>query len=134
MHFSLRSNPRSRSDKEKDPDVSPLIDMVFILLIFFIVTTVFVDEVGMEVMVPGMETVESTEPAESIRLLVAANGKILHEQTELTLAEVADLVRGRHDDPVLVEVENDALSGRMVQVLDAARTGGAHRLSVTRTR
>jgi biopolymer transport protein ExbD len=135
MRFHLRSAVHRRPDEEKDPDVSPLIDMVFILLIFFIVTTVFVDEIGLELKVPGPPPLEPVPTeTESVRLFLGGNGEIRFREEALTLAEVATVVRRHPDAPVLVEVHKDALSGWMVQVADAAQLGGAEVVSVIRAR
>lgn len=127
---------RSRDQKDKDPDVSPLIDMVFILLIFFIVTTVFVDEVGMETQVPGPPKLDAPElEVESIRLRLADNGTILYGAEKLALADVPGVIRSKPaDTPVLLEVDKEVLAGWMVQVVDAARVGGADVVSVSKIR
>lgn len=135
MKTQMWSAALSRGTREKDPDVSPLIDMVFILLIFFIVTTVFVDEAGFKVEVPGPPPPnQPLGESDAVRLSISANGAITCGLETLDLSAVPNLVRGHPDAPVHVEVAKGALSGWMVQVLDAARVGGAENISVARMR
>ena len=134
-----RLNPAfflNREKKEKDPDVSPLIDMVFILLIFFIVTTVFVDEVGMEVLVPGPPPIDAPAvDTESIVLHIESNGTLRYGEEKLILADIPGVIRSKPaNTPILLEVEDEALAGWMVQVVDAARIGGAKLVSVRKYR
>jgi biopolymer transport protein ExbD len=121
--------------REKDPDVSPLIDMVFILLIFFIVTTVFVDEAGFEVEVPGPPRPDIPAAlSETVKLSIGPNGIIRHGGEAVELHALPGFIRAHPEAPVLVEVHKEALSGWMVQALDAVRLGGAEKISVTRQR
>lgn len=131
---------RSRNIKQKDENteinISPMIDMVFILLIFFIVTTVFVDEVGINVdkPQPAPPDKQNEEPKEPIVFKIMANGQVLHRNDQVTMAQVQQIVedvRSRSDVPVILQVQRNALAGLMVQVIDYARLAKADKISVT---
>lgn len=120
-------------DDRSDINISPMIDMVFILLIFFIVTTVFVDERGLETdkPTPNINPVQTEDKPFLIR--VTANGGILHEGTDIGLGGVRSRVATRMREskvPVIIEVQAQTRSGLMVRVMDEARLGGAEQLSV----
>ena len=119
-----------------DIDLSPMIDCIFILLIFFIVATVFVDEKGIQVAKPDAAATSIGEENEKVVLQITANDKILFEGKEITLSDVAGRVRAYTNDPdtpVVVRVDEKAKHGVFVAVWDAARRGGAQKLSFSTT-
>ena len=132
------SRHRNLKQKEENTDIniSPMIDMVFILLIFFIVTTVFVDEVGIGIdkPQPAPPDREEQERDEPIIFRIQANGQILFRGSQMSTSQVQSTVEetlSRTDVPVILQVQRNALSGLMVQVVDYARLGGAEKTSVT---
>ncbi len=99
-----------------------MIDMVFILLIFFIVTTVFVEEKGLRANNLGLDPGPSVN--ESITLLISNQGQINSEGKEIGLGGVRATVRNKMQRnllPVLIEVESGAPSGIMVRVMDEVK-------------
>jgi biopolymer transport protein ExbD len=131
---------RSRNLKQKEENteinISPMIDMVFILLIFFIVTTVFVDEVGIGVdkPQPAPPDQQNEDPKEPVVFKIMANGQVLHKEDQVTMAQVQSIVEetlSRDDVPVILQVQRNALAGLMVQVIDYARLANADKISVT---
>jgi biopolymer transport protein ExbD len=123
------------SDEEtSDIDLSPMIDCIFILLIFFIVTTVFVDERGMPVNKPDAAVPTSVEEKESVVLEITAENGILCDGVEIGIPDVANRVRAGLSDPqtpVVIRAHEKARHGTFVAVWDAARRGGAQLLSFT---
>jgi len=136
-----RKRSIKQTEDNTDINISPMIDMVFILLIFFIVTTVFVDEIGIRIDKPQPSNEpppDDMENREPIVFNVMANGKVLYKGNSMTLNQVEKTVRdvlSRTDVPVILKVQKKALSGLMVQVVDYARNGapdqGNFKLSVT---
>ena len=119
----------------REIELSPLIDMVFILLIFFIVTTVFVEESGFETAQsrPAMKPEEEKRP---VVFVVRANGSIQFNGRTVGLSGVGTHVRGlvrRGEQPVIIQVQKGAQSGLAVQVMDQARTAGAEIVNFSRT-
>ena len=115
-------------------NISPLIDMVFILLIFFIVTTVFVEEEGIDVDKPRLGEQKDISESRPIQFFVKKNGSIYFEEREIGLSQVSSTVGQRIREkkvPVIIEVEPAASSGLMVRVMDQAKLGGAKEVSVT---
>jgi|TARA_B110000438_G_scaffold146580_1_gene141227 biopolymer transport protein ExbD len=116
-----------QAEDNTDINISPMIDMVFILLIFFIVTTVFVDEIGIKIDKPQPKPPETeNEPkSDPIVFNIQANGQVLYKDDQVTMNQVEKIVRdvlSRDDVPVILEVQRNALSGLMVQVIDASYT------------
>jgi len=126
---------RSILDEEDRTEInlSPMIDCIFILLIFFIVTTVFVQEDGFQANKPDAAASAALEDNETVTLEIAADNKILFDKTEIGLGEVVDRVRsetaGDDEVPVVIRTHENADHGVFVAVWDAARRGGAKALS-----
>jgi biopolymer transport protein ExbD len=126
----------NKGEERTDINISPMIDMVFILLIFFIVTTVFVEEEGINVDKPTPQPPEDQqdEPDEPVMLRVTVNNQVLYDGSVVTLNRVETIVKNalsQADVPVIMQVERGALAGTMVQVMDRAKLGGATKVSVT---
>ncbi|MCS7337427.1 MAG: biopolymer transporter ExbD [Verrucomicrobiae bacterium] len=125
---------RAITDTEEvtDINVSPLIDMMFILLIFFIVTTVFVEETGTEVDKPQAASAVELEK-NSILLAVTAKGQVVYGGKEIGLGGVRPLVRRLTQNeplPVIIQVDRNASAGLLVRVIDEAKLGGAKNVSI----
>jgi biopolymer transport protein ExbD len=113
-------------------DMSPLIDCVFILLIFFIVTTVFVDETGVEVDKPQAASASQLEK-NSILIALTAKGQVVYGGRDIGVRGVQPLVKRmtqREQIPVIVQVDKDAPSGLLVRIIDEAKLGHAEKVSV----
>jgi len=119
-------------DEETEINLSPMIDCIFILLIFFIVTTVFVEEQGLQVSKPDAAAVSSAEKKESVVLEITQQNKVLLDDKEIGLADVATQVKARVSDPetpVMIRAHEKSAHGVFVGVWDAAKRGGAVQLS-----
>ncbi|RME91659.1 MAG: biopolymer transporter ExbD [Verrucomicrobia bacterium] len=120
------------SDELTEINVSPLIDMVFILLIFFIVTTVFVDETGTEVDKPQAVSAQALEK-NSILIAITAKGQVVYGGKEIGIGGVRPLVSRlcREEPlPVILEVDQKANAGVLVRVIDEAKLGKAKSVSI----
>ncbi len=113
-------------------DMSPMIDCVFILLIFFIVTTTFVDETGVEVDKPQAASAVRLEKS-SILIAVTAKGEVVYGGHEIGIAAVQSVVRRmlqKEKVPVIVQGDNQAPYAVIVRVIDEAKLGGAEKVSL----
>jgi biopolymer transport protein ExbD len=114
-------------------DISPLIDVVFILLIFFIVTTVFVEETGVEIQKPRAATQQDLE-RNSILIGVTRGGQVYYGGREIGVSGVRAVVsRLLKQDamPVIIQADREAPTEATVSVLDEARLGGAAQVYVS---
>jgi biopolymer transport protein ExbD len=127
-------NRRAISDAEEmtDINISPLIDMVFILLIFFIVTTTFVEESGVDVDKPQAASAKSLDK-NSIIFAVTAQNQVVYGGKDIGIGGVRALVRRltqKDDLPVIIQVDNAANAGLVVRVIDESKLGGAKNVSL----
>lgn len=118
-------------------DIAPLIDIVFILLIFFLVTATFVRDTGIQVRRPQASASRGLEP-NSLRISIAASGAIYHEGQQLELPQLQDRVRQavsrQADIPVIVIPDDRVSAGRLVAVMDAAKLAGAKDVAIATKR
>ena len=122
----------NRDTTEDSIDISPLIDVVFILLIFFIVTTTFVEETGVEVDKPQAASAQSLEK-NSILLAVTEDGNVVYGGREIGVSGVQPLVKRilrQEEVPVIIQADTNARSGAVVRVIDEAKLGGAQKVSI----
>jgi biopolymer transport protein ExbD len=113
-------------------DMSPMIDCVFILLIFFIVTTTFVEETGVEVDKPQAASAARLEKT-SILIALTAKGEVVYGGRNIGIGGVQPLVRlmlQKEEVPVIVQADAAAQSGLLVRVIDEAKLAGAAKVSI----
>ena len=113
-------------------NISPLVDMVFLLLIFFIVTTAFVEETGVEVQKPTAASAQQLR-RESILIAVTQAGKVVYGGREIGVngvrGIVAHLLEGG-ERPVIIIADRLAPSGVVVDVIDESKLAGAVQISI----
>ncbi|MDQ7008351.1 MAG: biopolymer transporter ExbD [Acidobacteriota bacterium] len=117
-------------------DMSPLIDCVFILLIFFIVTTTFIDETGVEVDKPQAASSVQLEK-NSVLLAVTGEGQVVYGGRQIGVAGVQPLVKRmlqKEEVPVIVQADGQARASLMVRVIDEAKMAGAQKVSIATQR
>jgi biopolymer transport protein ExbD len=128
----FRSYSQFEDDEGEGINISPLIDMVFILLIFFIVTTTFVEETGIDVERPQAASAVNLQK-NSILIAVTANGEVVYGGREIGVAGVQPLVKRmiqKEDLPVIVQSDQTVQAGLLVRVIDEAKIAGATKVSV----
>ncbi|BCS87637.1 ExbD/TolR family protein [Pseudodesulfovibrio sediminis] len=129
---SIRYTRRGRT-RRSEINMTPLIDMVFILLIFFIVTTSFVRESGVDVQRPSAQSAETREKANVI-LGLTHEGRIFVEGRPLDIRSVrAYMERFLAETPdgsVIIVADKQSMTGAAVQVLDQCRLAGVKDISL----
>ncbi|WDN88771.1 biopolymer transport protein ExbD [Desulfosarcina sp. BuS5] len=119
--------------KSAELNMAPLIDMVFILLIFFLVTTSFVKETGVDINRPTAGSAVSKEKA-GIMVAVTADGRVYIDKHEIDVRAVrANVERALAENPesqVLVIADKESLTGTVIMVMDGCRLAGAENVSL----
>jgi biopolymer transport protein ExbD len=119
-------------DSEAGIDISPLIDCIFILLLFFIVTTTFVEETGVEVDKPQAASSVQLEKT-SLLLAVTAKGEVVYGGREIGVGGVRALVKRmleKEPVPVIIQADQAVPAGVLVRVIDETKLGGAERVNL----
>ncbi len=114
-------------------NMAPMIDMVFLLLIFFLVTTSFVKETGIEVSRPTAATATTKEKA-TILIGIDANNRVYLDHREVDVRAVrANIERALAENPegsVVVVADKASATGTAIQVMDGCRMAGAQNVSL----
>lgn len=121
----------NEDDEEVGIDLSPMIDCVFILLIFFIVTTVFVEETGVEVVKPQALSSEKLEK-NSILIAVTPEGKVVYGGRDIGITGVRNVVKQlvlEEDMPLIIQADREAEHGVFRDVFREAKLAGAKKIS-----
>ncbi|GBC62340.1 biopolymer transporter ExbD [Desulfonema ishimotonii] len=125
---------RQRRSKGAEINMAPLLDMVFILLIFFIVTTSFVKESGVEIQRP---TAKSAMPREKVHLMVEVTqtGDLFIEGKSIDIRSLrARMKRFIVETPggsVVIVADRQSSTGTVIRVLDESRLAGVENISVS---
>ncbi|MBL4576618.1 MAG: biopolymer transporter ExbD [Opitutaceae bacterium] len=122
-----RHNKLAEGEELKEINISPLIDMVFILLIFFIVTTVFVEEPGVEVQKPKAVSIHDLE-RNSILIAITAKGEVVYGGKQIGIGGIRPTVRrlcSQEKMPVILQVDENAPGPLVVRSIDEAKLGKA---------
>jgi biopolymer transport protein ExbD len=125
---------RSSDSDEADAgiDISPLIDCIFILLLFFIVTTTFVEETGVEVDRPQAASSVKLDK-NSILLAITTGGEVVYGGRDIGIGGVRPLVKRlieKEDLPVILQTDKAVPAGLLVRVLDETKLAGAKRVNL----
>jgi biopolymer transport protein ExbD len=114
-------------------DLAPMLDFVLNLLIFFIITTSFVKEAGVNVTRPEALTAEHKDSG-NILVAIRANGDIWMDKRQVDLREVRALIERLHverpEDTVVLIADKDSPTGVLTKVMDQVKLGGINEVSI----
>ena len=120
-------------DDESQVDLTPLIDVVFIMLIFFIVTATFIKETGIDVNKPDAPTAEVKKKA-NILIAIDANNNIWLDRRKIDIRSVIpNIKRLRAENPqgsVVIQADEQSINKMLVEVMDAARQAGVTNIAL----
>ncbi len=127
-----RLRQRLASEQSHHIDLSPLLDVVFILLIFFIVTTVFVRETGVEVDKPQAISAQNL-PQTVVLLAITQAGEVYYDGANIGVAGVRatlEQLLQKEQRPVVIQADKAVQTEQLVQVLDEAKLAGAKHVNL----
>jgi len=135
----MQFRPGHKLREDPTINITPLIDVVFLLLIFFMVSTTFVVSPGIKVNLPKTESKEVARDKKEINVAVSKAGKIYLDGTQITLADLqralAETAKADTDTLVVIQADEVVSHGTVVQVMDAAKSNGFNKLAIaTETR
>ncbi|MGM0480446.1 MAG: ExbD/TolR family protein [Pseudomonadota bacterium] len=124
---------RIREEEDASIDMTPMLDIVFIMLIFFIVTTSFVKEAGIQVNKPEANQANK-EPSANIFIAIRDTGEIWMDKRQVDVKRVAaNLERMLAEQPtdlVVIQADEEAQHGRVVEVMDQIKEAGIDKISI----
>ncbi|MCM8791619.1 MAG: biopolymer transporter ExbD [Candidatus Omnitrophica bacterium] len=115
-------------------DIAPLVDMIFQLLIFFMLTSSFIIQQGIRVNLPRAITSEMVK-RENIEISISAENVIYLNEQVVTLQELKEILNNfnRKDISVLIKADRRAILGRVVEVWDILREVGLSHINIATT-
>jgi len=124
---------RNRGEGGSEINLTPMLDVVFIMLIFFIVTASFVKEAGIDVSRPSAATAERKERGNILVAITETNQIWIDRRQVDPRALRANIERLHAENPqgsVVIQADKGAKTGLLVQVMDAARLAGVYNVSL----
>lgn len=126
-----------RSDEDADINLTPMLDVVFIMLIFFIVTATFIKEAGIDVLRPDAPTAQK-KLLVSVLVAISASGDIWIDKRKVAPESLRSYIERIHaENPkggLVVQADRSAKAERLLQVLEAAREAGVTDVAVAALR
>ncbi|MGJ8682843.1 ExbD/TolR family protein [Paraglaciecola sp.] len=120
-------------DEDAEIDMTPMLDIVFIMLIFFIVTTVFVKEAGVEVNKPN-GTLSVMPKNANIFIAVTEDGDVWMDKRIIDVdsvrANLDRLMAEQPSDVIIIQADTNAEHGIVVEVMDQIKAAGIDRISI----
>lgn len=130
----MQRNLRQRIDNQEkhDIDLAPLLDVVFILLIFFIVTSVFVRETGVEVDKPTAMSTKTLERS-VILLAITSDNQVVYAGSSIGIAGIRNVITvemQKRQRPVIIQADKNVPTSKLVEVIDQVKLSGASSVSI----
>lgn len=124
---------RQRKDDARI-EITPLVDMVFLLLIFFMLSTTFIVTPGIKVNLPRASAEKVTREKKEVRLVITKDNRVFLERRLVTLEELESRLKGaaqrNPQTMVIIQADAKSLHGKVVEVMDIAKTSGLNRLAI----
>jgi biopolymer transport protein ExbD len=124
---------QTQVEEESEINITPMLDVVFIMLIFFIVTATFVKEAGIEVNRPDAATATKAEKA-NILIAIGPNNDIWIDRRMIDIRSVRPNIERLHaENPqgsVVIQADKESKTDTLIQVMDAARQAGVFNVSI----
>lgn len=125
----MRQRKQILNNEDNEVDVTSMLDVVFIMLIFFIVTASFVKESGVDVSRPGAATAEMMERGNILIAITEGDVVWIDKRQVDPRAVRANVERLRAENPegsVVIQADHRSTNGRLVEVMDAVRLAGVY--------
>ena len=120
-------------EEENEINLTPMLDVVFIMLIFFIVTASFIKEAGIDVDRPDAPTAESQDDA-AILIAISANDEIWIDRRETDPNAVRGMIERLHaENPkgsIVIQADEESTNEMLVVVMEAAKQAGVSNVAI----
>ena len=133
----MRKHIRRESEENKI-NLTPMLDVVFIMLIFFIVTATFVKEIGLDVNRPEDDKPQTVDPdKKSIVVRVTNRDRVIIAGRDVDIHAVRANIERMHAEnpeaPVIIQPHPESRTDTMIQIMDSARQAGVYNVSLAAT-
>ncbi len=129
----MRKKQILEADDDIDLNMTPMLDVVFIILIFFVVSTSFIKESGVDVSRPDARSAERKERG-NIMIGITADNQVWIDKRQVDVRAVrANIERLHAENPegaVVIQADKDSRTGLLVQVIDQSKLAGVREVSI----
>ncbi len=122
--------------KSEDPkvDLTPMVDVVFLLLIFFMISTTFIETPGISIKLPQSSSDMVAKTPEEVKIYLSREGEIIYKDETLSTEQLSSLLLSYRGNAAsmtfLLLADRDSRHGKVVQVMDLAREAGFGKLAI----
>lgn len=124
---------QAQQEEESEINITPMLDVVFIMLIFFIVTATFIKEAGIDVNRPDAQTAVKQEKA-NILIAIGPNDDIWIDRRQVDIRSVRPNIERLHaENPqgsVVIQADKASKTDTLIQVMDASRQAGVYNVAI----
>ncbi len=124
---------QAQQEEESEINITPMLDVVFIMLIFFIVTATFIKEAGIDVNRPDAATATKQEKA-NILIAIGPNNDIWIDRRQVDIRSVRPNIERLHaENPqgsVVIQADKESKTDTLIQVMDASRQAGVYNVAI----
>ncbi|MEE4174257.1 MAG: biopolymer transporter ExbD [Xanthomonadales bacterium] len=124
---------QAQQEEESEINITPMLDVVFIMLIFFIVTATFIKEAGIDVNRPDAQTAVKQEKA-NILIAIGPNNDIWIDRRQVDIRSVRPNIERLHaENPqgsVVIQADRESKTETLIEVMDASRQAGVYNVSI----
>jgi len=129
----MQAKRHTQDNEDHGIDLAPMLDFTINLLIFFIITTSFIKEAGVEVVKPDAQTAEHRDSG-NLLIGITENGDIWMDRKKIELRNLQPLIERLHierpDDTVVIVADKKSQAGVVAKVMDQVRAGGISDISI----
>ena len=129
---------RRRSVEAPHIDLTPMIDVVFLLLIFFMISTTFVENPGLMIDLPDSSAQQLRQDRQEVQVYLTAEGEIYFKRQPVSLSvlteKLADFGPAAKQMTFLLMADKGVLHGKVIQLMDLAKTAGFGQLAIATDR
>jgi biopolymer transport protein ExbD len=131
----VRRKYANEGEGEEQINLTPMLDVVFIMLIFFIVTATFVKEIGLDVNQPDQDKPKTVDPdKKSIVVRITNRDRIIIAQRDVDWRAVRANIERLHAEnpkaPVIIQPHPESTTEAMIHIMDSARQAGVYNVSI----
>ena len=127
-------NFRRKERETSQLDMTPLVDVVFNLLIFFMLSTTFVTTPGIKINLPEASSKELKVQEKEVRIALTKKGRIYLNRKLVTLDDVRKILKQKaRINPkmlVIIQADEQVTHGKVVQIMDIAKSSGLNKLAI----
>ncbi len=115
-------------------EITPLVDIVFLLLIFFLLTATYVKNPNLDISLPKASLNQVTSHKKDLAIAVKADGEIRYENKDISIEQLEGILRAEYaeneDAIIVIRADKEARHGRVVEVMDLGKKIGFAKLAI----